>query len=54
MKNIPDPTKAKEHCELFLKYKGKQIFKTSNESHIKSVVTKHPKSDSNLLKPREL
>ena len=30
MKQIPDPTKAKEYFKLLLKFKGKQVHKTSN------------------------
>ena len=49
-KRRPDYTKVKDHYELFLKNKVKQICKTSNNSNTKSVAVKHPKTASNSLK----
>ena len=47
-KKTPDPTKAKEQYELFLKNQGKQIHKTSNNGDIKPVAVKHPETTSYL------
>ena len=52
-KKIPDPTKCKEHHELFLKNNRKRIQKTSKNSDIKSAAVKHSKTAFNLLKPIE-
>ena len=52
-KDISEPTKSKENYELFLKNKGKQVHKSSNNGDIKSVAVKHPGTASNLLKPIE-
>ena len=55
-KKIPDPVKAKEHYDLFLKNKDKNIYKasktvkSSNNVNIKSVTVRHCKTDCNLIK----
>ena len=48
-KKIHDPTKAKEHYELFPENQGKQICKISNNGDIKSVAVKHPGTASDFL-----
>ena len=56
-KKVPHPTKTEEYHELFLKNKHNEILKAlktaknPNKGDIKSVTVRHPKADSNLLKP---
>ena len=38
---MPDPTKTKEHDELYFKNKGKQVHKISKNNNIKLFAVEH-------------